>query len=525
MRPMQGLNNALVIDDTQSSNPESTVAALHWLGAIRDTRRSAVVVMGDVDSGDSLFQATRNLGETNAESSNVLITYGAGAPPIGRAAMDWGMDAQNIHNTYSTVGALQALLGGYGLTSSDVVLVKGGEPGELAPIVDGLLKQSTPAPSASLRTGLVRRSATIRPTWVEVDAGAIASNVRTLKEMVGPDVTLMAVVKADGYGHGAVLTSQTALANGAEFLGVSNIQEGLDLRNAGVIAPILVMGYSPSDSIRLAIQHNLQVSLYDLDLAKAYDLAARDAGQKLKVHVKIDTGLGRLGLSTDDTKALFRHLRGMQYLEIEGVYTHFSSADSDPVHTAQQARIFQGIVLPLQAAGFGFRYIHAANTAATVTLPDFHFNMVRVGGGLYGLNPSPDLTLSTEFKPAMTWKALVAQVRTLPKGSPVGYGNTYITTGEERIAVLAVGYADGLRREPHFGSVLIHGKHAPIIGRVSMEKTIVSVSHIPEVATGDEAVLLGRQGSENISASDIAERMRTISYDVATSVLARIPRR
>jgi len=527
MRPLIGLNNSLVIDDSHSAHVESTIAALEWLNAIKDTRENAIVIMGEIDvSGEFEQYGKRQVGQSAAKAANALITQGAGAAPIGRAAFDWGMKSESVQASYSAVGTLNALFGRSGLTSNDVVLVKGGGSGEMAPVIEGLIKQpNSPSSTPSRRTPMLRRPGVGRPTWLEVDAGAIANNVRMLKQFVGANVTVMAIVKADGYGHGAVLTAQTALANGAEYLGVANIPEALDLRTAGISAPIFVMSYTPFDAVRIAIQNNLTVSLYDPQQAAAFDHAARDAGHKLRVHVKVDTGFGRLGMDTTEAMSLFRQLRGMLYLDIEGIYTHLSAADTDTAHTAKQIDALREVVRPLRAAGFDFKYVHAANSAGTLVSQDNHFNLVRPGLAMYGLNPSPDVPVPVGFQPAMTWKTVVAQVRTLPPNHPVGYGNTYVTTKRERVAILPLGYADGFRRNPNFGEVLIHGERAPIIGRVSMEKTIISVDHIPDVGIGDEVVLMGKQNALTITADDIAERLGTINYEVVTNALARIPRR
>jgi alanine racemase len=526
MRPMIGLNNSLVIDDSHSANTESAIASLEWLMAVKDTRENAIVIMGEIDvTGDFEQQGKRLIGQNIAKAANVVITQGAGASPIGRAAFDWGMKSENVQSVYSAVGVLNALFGRSGLTSNDVILIKGGGAGEMTPVIEGLIKQSDKVVSANRRNTVLRRPGIGRPTWLEIDASAIANNVRMLKQFIGANVTLMAIVKADGYGHGAVLTAQTALANGAEYLGVANIQEALDLRTAGISAPIFVMSYTPFDAVRLAIQNNLTISLYDTQQAIAFDHAARDAGQKLRVHIKVDTGFGRLGMDTTEIMALFRQLRGMVYLDIEGIYTHLSSADSDPIHTAKQVNTLREIVRPLRAAGFNFKYVHAANSAGTLATSDNHFNMVRPGLALYGLSPSADIPIPVGFQSAMTWKTVVAQVRTLPANHPVGYGNTYITSKQERIAILPLGYADGFRRNPNFGEILIHGQRAPIIGRVSMEKTIVSVDHISNVGIGDEVVLLGKQGNDAITADDIAEKLNTINYEIVTMALARVSRR
>ena len=360
---------------------------------------------------------------------------------------------------------------------------------------------------------------------MEIDQSAIGHNVRQIKKMIGDDVTLMAVVKADAYGHGAPATAITTLANGAEALGVTTIQEALELRDAGIEAPILVMNYTPVYSVRQAIRHHITLTLYDLDMAYAYNRAAREVENQLTVHVKIDTGMGRLGLMPAETVPFFRHLANLQDLNVEGVYTHFSVADEDRDYTLSQLQHFKSIVNPLRASGFRFRYLHAANSAATLTLPDTYLDMVRPGIALYGHSPSSIVRVPDDFRPAMTWKTVVAQVKTLPPGHSVGYGRTYTTGGEERIAVIPVGYSHGFRRGPkNWGRVLVQGQFAPLIGRVSMEKSVIDVTNIPDVSIGDEVVLLGRQGNAEISASDIADRLGTTSYEVITTIMSRVPR-
>jgi alanine racemase len=365
----------------------------------------------------------------------------------------------------------------------------------------------------------------LRPTWVEIDIDAIAHNTRCLKQIVGERVALMAVVKADGYGHGAVAVARTALTNGASHIAVANLEEATILREAGIRAPILILSYVEPSAVAHAIAHACTLTVYDAGLAAAWDAAARAAGKRLRVHVKLDTGMGRLGLLPDDGRAFLSRVHELKMLDVEGVYTHCSVADEDPVYTAEQVRLFRSIVDPLQPAGMTFRYVHVANSAGTLASPDNHFDLVRVGLALYGLSPSDSVPVPPDFRPALTWKSVIASVKTLPPGHVVGYGNTYVTQSEERIAVIPVGYADGLRRAPaHYGEVLVCGQRAPIVGRVSMEKTMINVSHIPAAQIGDEVVLLGAQGNERITAEDIARRLGTINYEVVCSVLPRVMR-
>jgi alanine racemase len=429
---------------------------------------------------------------------------------------------------YSPADAANALRGSLALSERDLVLIKGGAGARLERVTRALLADPMDAerlPRAQSAEARLPAGRGQRPAWVEIDLDALAGNVAGIKALIGPNVTLFAVVKADAYGHGAVAVARTALQHGAEVLAVANIGEALTLREAGITAPILMMSAVPVSEIREAVRHDLTVTLYDLEQAQAFDREARDAGGKLRAHVKVDTGMGRLGVLSTDAMAFFRHLMRLPSLDLEGIYTHFSRADDDPDYTAYQMKVFKDVLAPLRAGGFGFRYIHAANSAGTLSSAAHHFNAVRVGVALYGLSPSEWVRVPESFRPVMRWKTQIAQVKTLPPGHPVGYGNTYVTTETERVAILPVGYADGMRRGPaNQGEVLVRGYYAPIRGRVSMEKTIVSVQHIPEARAGDEVVLMGEQGDEAITADLIAARWGTISYEVVCSVLARAPR-
>ncbi len=367
--------------------------------------------------------------------------------------------------------------------------------------------------------------AALLPSRIEIDAAALASNVRLLKTYVGCQVGMMAVVKANAYGHGAVTVSRIALRSGAACLAVANMTEAIELRAAGMAAPILVLSYIPAAAIPQAIQWDISVSVFDLELARRYEDAARDVKGRLKIHIKVDSGMGRLGVLPADALCLFRYLQSVSQFDIEGVYTHFSLADKDPKYTAKQLATFKTALAAMQAGGFSFRYIHAANSAATLASRAACFNLIRPGLLLYGLNPSRHLKVLAGLRPLMSWKTGIIQVKTLPANSNVGYGNSYRTCGVETIAVLPVGYADGLRRSPQtWREVLVRGKRAPLVGRVSMEKTTIDVTHIPDVSVGDEVVLMGRQGDEEISADEIADWLGTINYELVTTILPRVPR-
>lgn len=529
MNPLPGKNGALLIDDTYDATPESTLAALDWLKAIGEANTRRIFIMGDMgDLGAYSQRGHRMIGQRAAEVADFIVTEGGDASLVGRAALDQGMDRRKVVMSYSAQDAVAVFTERYALTANDVVLIKGGKSARMEVVTQALLQDERDR-KALVRQGTAWQSIAAHPmrtTWVEIDKNALAKNTRLIKERIGPNVALMAVVKADAYGHGAVAASITALSNGAELLGVASLNEALELRDAGIDAPILVMSYTPVYAVRQAIRNKITLSLYDLDLARAYNQAAREVGSKLNVHVKIDTGMGRLGVLADEAVAFFRHLTNLRHLELEGIYTHFAMADEDSDYTAQQLRNFKNVINPVRASGFTFKYIHAANSAAALTNKDTYFNLVRVGIALYGLSPSDTVRVPPEFKPVMTWKTVIAQVKTLPPGSPVGYGGTYVTQGQERIAVIPVGYAYGFRRAPHnWGRVLVHGQFAPVVGRVAMEKTMINVTHIPNTAIGDEVVLLGKQGEAEITAEEIAASLQTNNYEVVCSVMARIPRR
>ncbi|MBZ0275883.1 MAG: alanine racemase, partial [Anaerolineae bacterium] len=537
MNPLPGMNGSLLIDDTYNASPYSALAALDWLQAVKSDmqadfaqRGRVFFVMGDMDHLGAYNQfGHRLVGQRAAEVADVIITEGTDAALLGRAALDQGTDQTHVAMTYSIQDAIATLQRNYQLTADDLLLVTGGASSRMEMVTQAFLhnpkdREALPRQNFGWETAILFQPT--RPSWVEIDLDAVAGNVRAIKHLTGDAVALMAVVKSDAYGHGALAVSRTALLNGAEYLAVSNMSEALELREAEIQAPILILGYTPVYAVRQALRHNITLTLYDLEMARAYDRIARELGDRLRVHVKVDTGMGRFGVLADQAVSFFRYLSNLTHLDIEGIYTHFSMADEDVHYTAQQVQTFKDVLKPLRASGLNFAYIHAANSAGTLVSNNNHFNMVRVGLALYGLHPSDQVRLNPAFRPVMTWKTTVAQVKTLPPNYPVGYGATYRTRGEETIAILPIGYADGFRRAPNnWNEVLIHGQRAPVVGRVSMEKTAVNVSHIPNVTIGDEVVLLGSQGDMSITAEDIARRLGTINYEVVTTILPRVPRR
>ncbi|HEU5441417.1 MAG TPA: alanine racemase, partial [Ktedonobacterales bacterium] len=348
-------------------------------------------------------------------------------------------------------------------------------------------------------------------------------------ERVGPGVRVLVSLKADAYGHGALRVARTVLRNGASWLGVATVSEAEPLRDAGIEAPILVFGYIAPWQAREAVRLGLRATVYSLEAARTLAQAARDLGRDMRVHVKVDTGMARLGLRAEDVGGIVgfcRALRELPGLVTEGLFTHFATADSvDQTYARRQLDRFRAVLDALEVEGLRPPIVHAANSAATLTLPEAHFDLVRPGIAIYGLAPSEEVALSEGFRPALAFKTQVAQVKEIPAGEGISYGATYVTERPTRIAVLPVGYADGFRRAPaNWGEVLVRGRRAPIVGRVCMDQCMVDVTAIPGVQTGDEVVLIGRQGDDELTADAVAHRLGTISYEVVAELLARVPR-
>jgi alanine racemase len=376
--------------------------------------------------------------------------------------------------------------------------------------------------------------------WAEIDLNAIAGNVRELRRRTDPGAKLMAVVKADGYGHGAVEVARTALANGAEWLGVARLQEAVPLRDSGLDAPILVFGYTPpADAARL-LDYDLRQSVYSLGVARAYSAAAQARGRRVRVHLKVDTGMGRLGLvpaalsepesghvvgeGFTRTAADIARLPG---LELEGIFTHFAASDSaDKSFSERQLALFLDVVSTLRAKGLEFAVRHAANSAAVIAIPESHFDLVRPGIALYGLRPSAQIDLTgIVLKPAMALKTRIIHLKKVPAGTRISYGMTHRTPWPTLVATVPAGSADGYRRSfSSRGSMLVHGRRVPVIGRVCMDLSMLDVGAVPEVRVEDEVVIFGRQGSEIISADDLAVALGTINYEIVCDVTARVPR-
>jgi alanine racemase len=519
--PLPGLHGSLILDDSYNASPESVLAALDVLEGCGEAGRRFAVLGDLTELGDAEEAVWEELGQRVAGGADYLVTQGEAAARMAQA-----LPAERRFVTFAAGEAVRHLRAQ--LAPGDAVLVKGAVEARMEQVVAGLLADPESASQVLVRQEpawqKVRLQQPGRPTWVEIDLVAITYNLRQVVERVAP-ARVLAVLKADGYGHGAVKVGRTVLNNGATMLGVASLNEALPLRTAGIAAPILILGYTPPWQARELVRHDVTATVFDLDVAQALSRAAGELNSRVCVHVKVDSGMGRLGLLPDQVLPFVLAVRELPHLDLEGLFTHFSVADSDLAYTRWQVDRFQAVVDALNEAGVSVPLVHAANSAAIFTLPEAHFNLVRLGIALYGLDPSSTVGCPDGFRPALSFKTQVAQVKTLPPGSFVSYGNTYQTQGAERIAVIPVGYADGFRRAPrHWGSVLVRGQRAAIVGRVCMDQTMLDVSHIPGVRRGDEVVLIGRQGTDEITAEEVAERLGTITYEVVSEILARVPR-
>jgi alanine racemase len=370
-----------------------------------------------------------------------------------------------------------------------------------------------------------------RPTWLEVQRPALIHNIRQVRSLLRPGCRLMGVTKANAYGHGATAVAETYVQAGVDYLAVASLSEALELRSAGIRAPILVLGYTPGWLAAAAVQARVTLTVYDLACAHAYAAAAAALSATLTVHVKVNTGMNRLGVLPADATALVAALRGLPALQVEGIFTHFATSDElEKSFAEEQFARFTSVLASLNAAGLRPPLAHAANSAAMLTMPATHLEMVRSGIALLGLHPDDEqCPLPASFRPALQWKALVAQVMQLQPGDTVSYGREFTITRPTVAAVIPVGYADGFPRKPrHWGSVLIHGQAAPILGRVCMDQTIVDVStQVAQGSTvrqGDEVVLIGQQAGITVTAEEVARRLGTNNYDVVSRILGRVPR-
>ncbi len=359
-------------------------------------------------------------------------------------------------------------------------------------------------------------------TWVEVDLGAIENNVRYFRRL--SQAALMAIVKANAYGHGAVPVAQTALRAGASWLGVARPDEALQLRQAGINAPLLLLGYMPPDQLEGMLRHRVSITVWSGEQINLISGIATQLGSDAQLHLKVDSGMSRLGTQPEQALSLAQQIASTPGVQFEGVFTHFATADESNRSPAdEQEVLFRQVIDQLEAHALRPPWVHASNSAASLTRPSAHYDLTRLGIAMYGLHPSGDCLNPPEIRPALTWKSVLSQVKQLPAGRGVSYGHVYRTQAEERIGTVPVGYADGVRRVLG-NQVLVAGVRVQVVGRVCMDQIMVQLDQAPDAREGDEVVLLGEQGQEQLPAEALAASWGTINYEVVCGIGARVPR-
>ena len=367
-----------------------------------------------------------------------------------------------------------------------------------------------------------------RNTWAEISLDAIEHNTRWFLGQLAAPTRMMAVVKADGYGHGAVEVARTAIGAGAGMLGVAFLDEAVQLREAGITSPILLLGYTPPQSVEAAIRHNVTLTVFTDDVMKEIIECAERLKRKARIHLKIDTGMSRVGVtSEEEALSLAMKAKASSFVVVEGIFTHFADADNeDATFTELQFERFIQVIRSLEEQGITFPIRHCCNSAGTLRYPHMHLDMVRVGISLYGLSPSP--AMSERVKPlrqAMQFRTRVAALKRLSPNTPIGYGCTYTTECDSLIATIPVGYADGLPRLlSNRGCALIRGRKVPLVGNVCMDQVMLDVTDVPGIEAGEEVVLFGQSAGIVLSADDLASLTGTIGYEIVCQVGKRVPR-
>ena len=367
-----------------------------------------------------------------------------------------------------------------------------------------------------------------RPAWLEISPANLQYNCETVKKLVGDQVKVCAVVKANGYGHGAVEVSKACLAAGADFLAVAMLSEAMELREAGFSCPILILGWTPEEGYEQAIDNDIRLAMFDRAEAQRLSAKAQAMGKKALVHLKLDTGMSRIGFQANEAGLLTAQaIMELPGVIVEGIFSHFSKADeADKTFARNQLTTFKKFNEDLQArTGVRIPIQHMAASSGIIDLPEGHLDMVRPGIMLYGFQPSSEMHNVADLKPALTWKARVARVQQLPKGRLIGYNGTFELKEDTLVATVPVGYADGYNRLlSNFGYVICRGKKLPIIGRVCMDQFMIDTSQLPDMRTGDTVTLLGEDGDVSITVTEMASMLKTIEHEIVCGIAPRVPK-
>ena len=354
-------------------------------------------------------------------------------------------------------------------------------------------------------------------TWIEINLDAIAQNVKNIKQLIGEKKELMAVVKGNAYGHGILDVSSVVLNNGATRLAVARLEEGIFLRKARIAVPILILGLTLKQQAELLVSYNITPTVCEYEMIEKLSESAIKEDKVVKVHLKVDTGMGRIGIFPNHILDFVKKVKALKNIEIEGIFTHFSVADEkDKTYTEEQFKKFIEVLTILEKEGIKIPVKHVGNSATLLDLPYMWLDLVRPGISIYGLYPSREVQKTVKLIPAHSFKTRIVFLKELPAGECISYGRTYATTKRRtKIASLPIGYADGYNRLlSNQGEVLVRGRRFPVIGRVCMDQCMIDVTNLPQVKIGDEVVLWGRQGQEEITVEEIAEKIGTINYEI-----------
>ncbi len=371
--------------------------------------------------------------------------------------------------------------------------------------------------------------------WVEIKTSALIHNIQQFRKLIGETRQLLAMVKANAYGHGILEVSRIAVDAGVDWLGVHSLEEGILLRKQGLTCPILVVGYVPLDGLKEAVARDLRLTVYNFETLDKLSSICRQIQKKAFLHVKVETGTYRQGIRKEEVLSFMKKAKESPELVLEGISSHFANIEDTTDHSYAQSQLqnFKKILQELEQKRVDIPLKHMSCSASAILFPDTYFDMVRAGIGMYGLWPSKETFLSCRLQkreplrlnPVLSWKTRIAQVKKVPKGSFVGYGCTYRVSRETLLAVLPLGYYDGYdRRLSNSSFVLIKGKRAPLRGRIAMDFIMVDVTDIPEISLEDEVILLGQDGDDSITADDLASLLGTINYEIVTRINPLIPR-
>ena len=366
-----------------------------------------------------------------------------------------------------------------------------------------------------------------RPVWAEIDLDNLAHNIKEVRKHTDKNAFVTAVVKANGYGHGSVEISRTFLDNGADRLAVAILTEALELRKGDITEPILILGYTPPTQYGKLLEYDITQAIYNYEDAKALSNKAVELGKKATIHIKLDSGMGRIGfLPTKESIDEILNISKLPNIYIEGIFTHFAKADEiDKTHALGQFEKYMYMIKALEEQGLNISIKHVSNSAAIMDMPELNLNMVRAGVMIYGFYPSDEVKKDIELKPAMTLKARISHLKVVPKGTGISYGQIYVTDKDSKIATIPIGYADGFTRMlTGKAEVYINGKRAKIVGKICMDQCMIDVTHIEDVKVGDEVVLFGYGKEGYPHADELAAKIGTINYEVVCMVSRRVPR-